>query len=676
MRITTCITVLFITCTFSCSNSDDDDPGNKAGAKCTANADCNSGFCVAKVCSDGRVGDLCMGTHDCSGGLLCSPLLNCQNGVAGDPCESNAQCGDNAPICNSANGLCAIGASGSSCGVDNDCESGFCVNQICRAGNEGDVCGDNDDCVSSASICSTAGTCQDGNEGDDCMLVTDCASSASICSALGACQDGAAGDPCTTASDCATSASICSSTGICQAGVIGDPCANPGDCDGFACSSTGQCSRGNEGDNCSSPTDCDGATSICSVAGVCQDGSEGDVCGGEADCHSASAICAAGTNTCQDGHEGDSCVTVDDCDTDSVVLCSTAGICQDGGLDDPCVSNADCSNLLCSGASLLCQAGVEGDPCDVSDDCHVVDAPICSTASICQDGNAGDSCGTSDDCHTANPICSSADVCQVGASGDPCTVGDDCVSDQCAGNLCDPNLDVSNQTLELTTAVTIDAVRFATPGWLVLLDDAGGNPDAVIGTVLFAAGAYTNQTVYLGRRGVDAERIHIALRTDAGTLGMFEPMGADTTIPDTVAGGDITGSFVISVPANIADVRFTITNNGASDFRFLSVSPTFFETMVSLSLPALDPVLTLVADWRYEVVNQVAGSHPFELIHIAGGDAVLLSQTSMGSMEGDAGVAWQELSGGVARFTYTNLEELEGYRCGVHTGTMRGLIQE
>ncbi len=140
-----------------------------------------------------------------------------------------------------------------------------------------------------------------------------------------------------------------------------------------------------------------------------------------------------------------------------------------------------------------------------------------------------------------------------------------------------------------------------------------------------------------------------------------------------------------AVPAGAdSDFQWTFDNSGFFSYTLTSVSST---RLFSGSLPAANPVITLLVGMRYEVINVNSGAHPFQVLAKgsgAGSDVILLSQGSAtGSMESDADVAWTDdgnTSNGKVAFTVTQalVDAMNaggnnpGYRCAVHTGTMRG----
>ena len=166
-------------------------------------------------------------------------------------------------------------------------------------------------------------------------------------------------------------------------------------------------------------------------------------------------------------------------------------------------------------------------------------------------------------------------------------------------------------------------------------------------------------------------------------MGTYEFDGsagsADPPVQDS--NGDIVlVPFDLTVPANTPAVRFTVSNNNAASYDITGAEPALYEEWIG-NEPA-NQTLTLNVGWRYEIVNNAtASAHPFELINSSSpaplDDTILASQRSAeeGSLETDPDVNWTQ-TGDTIEFTLsTSLgAELNGYRCGIHTTTMRGTI--
>lgn len=258
---------------------------------------------------------------------------------------------------------------------------------------------------------------------------------------------------------------------------------------------------------------------------------------------------------------------------------------------------------------------------------------------------------------------SGGDAGQDGGGGD---AGSDAGSD--AGGGTDPSISASNQTLTLSTEVTIASVTANAAGWVVVsapLSDGG----AATGATGVTAGTSSGVRVAVGDPLADGTSVATALYADLGTPGAYEP-GVDTLVR-TDGGQPVAGSFQVTVPAGTPAVSYTVTPQCAPCVWVVSATPTRFFTTLSTTGP--NPTVTLYSGWRYQVVNSFFQFHPFELINTTAADLVLLSETSAGTFESDPSVAWTE-GNGTSRFTLSpSLEaSLSAYRCSIHTSTMRG----
>ena len=87
-----------------------------------------------------------------------------------------------------------------------------------------------------------------------------------------------------------------------------------------------------------------------------------------------------------------------------------------------------------------------------------------------------------------------------------------------------------------------------------------------------------------------------------------------------------------------------------------------------------NPTVTLTVGTRYRFVNNGGiSSHPFGVQNAS--DSYLLNQDGMGSLEGNAGINYQEDDNGVT-FTYTQTlaDAVASYRCTFHS-SMEGSVQ-
>jgi len=135
-----------------------------------------------------------------------------------------------------------------------------------------------------------------------------------------------------------------------------------------------------------------------------------------------------------------------------------------------------------------------------------------------------------------------------------------------------------------------------------------------------------------------------------------------------------------------SDFQFTVVNSDITSWTLESDSSPL---IYSGTTPALDnPAITLIVGARYQVTDVPAfAMHPFQIIANGGSpasDVVLLSAGSTaGTLESDPDVAWtDDLAGANEKVEFTvtqalvaamrNGGNLPGYRCGIHTTTMRG----
>jgi glucose/arabinose dehydrogenase len=134
--------------------------------------------------------------------------------------------------------------------------------------------------------------------------------------------------------------------------------------------------------------------------------------------------------------------------------------------------------------------------------------------------------------------------------------------------------------------------------------------------------------------------------------------------------------------ASSYDVALTFGNVGFLAYRLDSFKPA--DADLNASIGEQNPTLTLQLGKRYQVTITDYLNHPFEIISkapSAGADKVLLSMgTPAGVFESDPDVAWDDDKLGTVTFTmtfslYTAMTaqgKTPGYRCRIHTTTMRG----
>ncbi|HOX47084.1 MAG TPA: hypothetical protein PK668_26055 [Myxococcota bacterium] len=240
----------------------------------------------------------------------------------------------------------------------------------------------------------------------------------------------------------------------------------------------------------------------------------------------------------------------------------------------------------------------------------------------------------------------------------------------------EPAIAAAAQTLDdLSTVVLVQSATSVGLGWVTIHEDDAGSPGLVLGHAHLDAGTTASVAVVLDRPAVNGETLHAMLHLDEGTPRAYEFPGVDVPATDG-QGGVVMAPFLVTVPVATPAVRLTLGASGTTDYRVVSAEPT--DLAGGLGVGLMDPALSLRAGWRYEVVNQAAGSHPFELVTrgaIAAQDTVLLSASASGSLEGDAAVHWTEV-GGTLGFTLAGglSAALDGYRCAFHPASMRGTM--
>ena len=99
------------------------------------------------------------------------------------------------------------------------------------------------------------------------------------------------------------------------------------------------------------------------------------------------------------------------------------------------------------------------------------------------------------------------------------------------------------------TSITASLVHLAAPGFLVIHEDANGEPGAILGvSALLQVGGNANVRATLSRATRDGEKLHAMLHTDADASGSFD---ASTDAPvQSRLGGPIEGWFEVSSEAS------------------------------------------------------------------------------------------------------------------------------
>jgi hypothetical protein len=382
------------------------DPDNdcSVGAQCGTDGTCNgSGACAltaagvpcgtTQCVGNNATGQICTGTGACvndSVGTDCTPHI-CSGGSCANPCSSDSQC-VSGHYCTSAGACEPKKAQGTSCGANNECTTGFCVDGVCcssqcsspcqacsaalkESGVDGD-CGPakngldpHNDCPDDGALscqrdgqCNGAGQCRLYPQGVACGA-TSCVGNTvkgKICNGIGACITEATGVDCVPylclAGGCATT---------CQ---TNSECLGDNWCDGGLCSP-----KGAAGASCSAAVEC--TSGVC-VDGVCCDAvcngqcEACDVAGSVGQCttvpsgqpHGTRPACA-GTGACQgqcDGTDPTKCTLPDNATECAPASCTgdvsqPAGTCDGAGACSVPTTQA-CLPYGCDAASGDCKA--------------------------------------------------------------------------------------------------------------------------------------------------------------------------------------------------------------------------------------------------------------------------------------------------------------------------------
>lgn len=248
-----------------------------------------------------------------------------------------------------------------------------------------------------------------------------------------------------------------------------------------------------------------------------------------------------------------------------------------------------------------------------------------------------------------------------------------------AGPDAGPYLTAFDQSLALTTELTVSSVKSSGSGWIVVSDVAAdGGPGAVLGHIA-VSGVQRGVVVPLdvGIRATDGEHFFALLLVDQAPVGTLDPGDVPVTSED---GGLVGAAFTATVAAGTPDLAFTLNPN------FLSLSNAYWTwSNATPSAYANDfesgfnPSIHLRKTWRYRVTNPGTTFHPAELITQGRGataDTVLLAQSSAGitgTLQSDPTIHWTTSSNDFVFTASASLQAaMDGYRCGVHASLMRG----
>jgi hypothetical protein len=436
------------------------------GAVCTANKQCQSGFCVDGLCCDKACDGQCEtckkaeGADDdgSCGGLLEEKTCDDESECTTDDvcklgkCEGETK--DEASVC--ANGACFEGvcepllASGETCSLNGFCGTGFCVDETCcekAACDPCQTCGggtcEADSYQEGDSCNSDSGTCQEGicvdnpspdatvdtmpnptvDSGVDGSFDTVPPSDASVDTVPPVDSSFDAGLPPDSSVDTMPNPDTSVDTTALKAN--GESCVAAGECEGSLCSDDGYC--------CSSA--CLGECSTCAT-GVCATRPQGSLCnGGQGACDPFGTCLSPDAGTPAADATVDSTVDMGVPSADSTV----DTVVQPKANGQSCGSGGECNSGNCfDGVCCNTACGVSFD----SNDCQA-----CSVAAgAAQDGVCGYPSGAS--CESAFGQCYSGGTCQgvgfcSGSSPSPngtiCNLSDSCSSnDICNSGTCEP----------------------------------------------------------------------------------------------------------------------------------------------------------------------------------------------------------------------------------------------
>lgn len=292
----------------------------------------------------------------------------------------------------------------------------------------------------------------------------------------------------------------------------------------------------------------------------------------------------------------------------------------------------------------------------------MIAAAMCSVAAACDDDpDDGIDGGAETDAGTGGEDAAAGDA----GSGEDAGAVD-------AGPI-EPSIEAAEQTLGLSTVVTIAEVNATDTVWIVIHEDDGGAPGEIIGMTLVESGSHPDVDVELDRPVASDETLHAMLHIDAAPLETFD----DADTPVLVDGAPVSASFVVTVEAGTPAVRLTVTAGGNTGYDFTSAEPARYADTIGEEDE--DQTLTLRRGWRYELVNEVSAAHPFQFIRNTPGstpDVVQLAEGGIaGMLEGDEDIAFSD-EDSTLRFTVSSAFEsgIDGYRCELHPQMMRGAV--
>jgi hypothetical protein len=375
--------------------------GERVDARCLDNR------CASAVVADDSRCDAATEAFDCGPfpAVYCSGAATQQSPRCTWSCTSDAGC-DAGFYCNSGSCIPKL-ADGSVCAAANACQSNHCNNGLCCRG--GSCCNRPDDCpasFSSAPVCDVPQTCQ-GTAKDATCSNHVCGSAVGVPNDT-ACTAQVVASGCDAYPDLRCNGQKTQTAPLCATG-----CASNADCDLNGWCQAGQCR----------PRLVDG--SPCTDRGQCQSG------------HCQNGFCCA---------SGDCCATSANCPValyGSASTCTSATSCQGDKLTPAC-TNSQCGVGPRVGDDAGC-AGLE------ANNCGYFASVFCSAASSQTAPACANNCTTSAQCDAGANCTGGVCVPNAGAGGactsnTQCDAGLTCVDGVCCNSTCTGLCQACNRT--------------------------------------------------------------------------------------------------------------------------------------------------------------------------------------------------------------------------------------
>lgn len=435
-----------------------------SGVPCSANGDCNTGFCVDGICC----------ATACSG---CNACTNALTGKADGTCAAVLTGTD-------PHGQCTDETASNQCGNDGTCDgNGACrkvsMSHVCKAAS----CSTDGKTFTPATTCDGAGACTVAAP-QSCGVFQ--------CSTTGCLKT------CTTSADCGggnycdTGAGTCAASKPngtaatkkeeCTSGFVADGVCCDKDCtgcsactsalNGQAASTTGQCLPVVA--NKTAPHSACAANPPCGLDGTCD---------GSGNCHYPTVGTACANPSCSG-----SSLTTSACDAahactpltkpcDGALVCDATGTaCKTGA----CTGDSDCIT------GYYCASGV----CTIKVD----DAGTCSTNGQCKNGN----CVSGVCCHTACGECNSCSTgtCTAVGNGTGCGSSQVCVSGSCQSGCWINGSLVSSGSSNPSNACQACTPTANRTGWSAAANGTSCGTGMICNAGSCQTGCYISSTVY------------------------------------------------------------------------------------------------------------------------------------------------------------------------------------